>query len=63
MPKLSGWKTYAAAGGLVLLSIATKLGWLDAATAEGVRTMLLGGGLAALRAGVAKVEKAEEGDA
>lgn len=54
MEFLNGRKTYLVALCLGVLAVLVHLGHLDAATAAQLETLLLGGGLAALRAGVSK---------
>ena len=51
---LSGKKTYLLAGGGAVVTMAWLLGWVDRDTYEAVMAFLGFGGLATLRAGVAK---------
>jgi hypothetical protein len=53
MTWLRGKRTYLVAIVIGLVAVARHLGWIDAATAEMIETVLIGGGLAALRAGLA----------
>ena len=50
----SGQKTYIIAGLLAALAAAKALGWIDEATYQALFGLLGAGGLATLRAGVAK---------
>lgn len=52
---LSGYKTYIIAAALGALAGARYLGYVSAEQAQIIEALLLGGGLAALRAGVAKI--------
>ena len=51
---LNGWKTYLCAVGIGIVTTAKALGYLDEASYQTIVGMLGAGGLAALRAGVAK---------
>lgn len=51
---LSGYKTYLVAALLAVLSAAEYLGYVAPETARQLEALLLAGGFAALRAGVAK---------
>jgi len=52
---LPGYKTYAVAAAMVVLSGLYGQGYLNEGTYKTLEGLLLGGGLAALRAGIAKV--------
>lgn len=52
--RLSGWKTYIAAAGLVVAGGLYQQGYIGEDTFRVLEALLLGGGLAALRAGVKK---------
>lgn len=49
-----GWKTYICAGVLALATFAKAVGWIDSSVYELIIGIVSAGGLAALRAGVAK---------
>lgn len=51
---MSGYKTYLIAVGVGLATVAKVLGWIDSTTYEVILSLLGAGGLASLRAGVAK---------
>ena len=51
---LKGKRTYLVAALFGLLAFAENIGWIDAATANTLKTALIGAGFAALRAGAGK---------
>lgn len=53
---MSGKKTYLTAALLAAAAVARYCGWLDEGTYQAITGLLTGAGLAALRAGVAKIE-------
>lgn len=55
---LQGKKTYIVAVLMGLVAVGTQLGWITKEAAATIEALLLGGGLAFLRAGVAKAEVA-----
>jgi uncharacterized membrane protein len=57
MEFLSGYKTYIIAGLVGVVAVVHQLGYIDDAMAGTILTLLGGGGLATLRAGVASAEK------
>jgi hypothetical protein len=52
VPHLAGYKTYIIAGLIGLLQVALTLGYIDQATHDTLHNLLIGFGLATLRAGV-----------
>lgn len=48
-----GWKSYAIALLLGVVSVAHSQGWIDDGTKDTITTILIGGGLAAIRHGIA----------
>jgi len=58
---MNGHKTYIMAGLIGLATVAKTLGWIDNTVYEIVLGLLGAGGLAALRAGVAKSGPSEPG--
>lgn len=56
MSKLDGYKTYIVAGALGLLAAGRYLGYIDQTMGDFLQGLLLGGGLAALKSAVKKVE-------
>jgi hypothetical protein len=51
---LDGYKTYIFAGLMALVAFAKYMGYITADAAQAIEGILLGGGIAALRAGVKK---------
>ena len=47
-----GWKSYAVAVLLALVSVAHSQGWIDDGLKDTITTILIGGGLAAIRHGI-----------
>jgi hypothetical protein len=54
MAILDGYKTYIFAAAMALVSFAKYLGWITPDAATAIEGVLLGGGIAALRAGIKK---------
>lgn len=54
---LDGYKTYITAVLIAVVAFAKVMQWITEETANTLTTMLMGGGLAFLRMGVAKAEK------
>lgn len=47
-----GWKAYTVSALLVLVGLAHNQGWIDSVTKDTITTILIGGGLAAIRHGI-----------
>ena len=61
---MSGYKSYIVAALMAFVTVAHSMGWIDDATRDTLSGILLGGGIAALRAGINKRpsgERPEEG--